>query len=107
MHWLWFVLAFAAGAAVPFQVGVNSTLRTYFPHSMQAAFVSFAVGTVASLAYCVAVRSPWPTAAGLARAPWWAWLGGVLGAFFVWSSIFVGPKIGSAATLALFVAGQM
>lgn len=107
MHWLWFLLAFVAGVAVPVQVGVNSTLRNYFPHSMQAAFMSFAVGMVASLAYCLAIRSPWPGVASLGRAPWWAWTGGVLGAFFVWSSIVVGPKIGAAATLGLFVAGQM
>ena len=39
--------------------------------------------------------------------PGWAWLGGVLGAFYVVSTIIAGPRLGAAALLALVVLGQL
>ena len=35
------------------------------------------------------------------------WVGGCLGTFYVWSTIFATPKIGAALALALTIAGQM
>ncbi|MBD5654315.1 MAG: DMT family transporter, partial [Candidatus Eremiobacteraeota bacterium] len=43
----------------------------------------------------------------LARAPWWAWTGGLLGAYFIFSTIVVVPRLGAAFAFALIVAGQM
>jgi len=43
----------------------------------------------------------------VASAPWWAWLGGFLGAFCVFSSIVVTPRLGVGATVAFVVAGQL
>ena len=37
----------------------------------------------------------------------WAWLGGLLGAFYVAVATVVGPRIGAAALLALTVLGQL
>ena len=45
--------------------------------------------------------------AQLAAVPAWAWLGGVLGAFYVASSVIVGPRLGAATLLALVVLGQL
>jgi transporter family-2 protein len=45
--------------------------------------------------------------AALARAPWWAWAGGVLGAFYVSAVTHVAPKVRVAVTLGLTVAGTM
>ena len=106
MKWL-AVLAFVSGTLLPIQVGVNATLKTYLSSAMQAALVSFSVGMTALLLYCFAARIPLPKATELAQAPWWAWLGGLIGAFYIWMSIIVGPRIGAAALLALVVAGQM
>jgi len=107
MNYLFAAMAFACGAIVPLQATINATLRTHLPSPMQAALISFAVGTLALLLYVIAERSPWPTAAAVADVPWWGWIGGVLGAFFVFSSLVVVPKLGAAAMLAIIVAGQM
>ena len=40
-------------------------------------------------------------------APWWAWVGGILGAFYVTSSIVVAPRLGSAAFFGILVAAQL
>ena len=42
-----------------------------------------------------------------ARQPAWMWLGGVMGAFIVLSVTFATPRIGTAATIGLLIAGQL
>ena len=104
----WFLaLAFLSGTFLPIQVGANATLRNYLGHAMQAALVSFAVGASAILLYCAIARIPLPKLTQLGEAPWWTWVGGLCGAFYIWMAIIVGPKVGAAALLALVVAGQM
>lgn len=47
------------------------------------------------------------TAESLLKAPWWAYLGGVIGALFVALSSIVIPRIGATPALALMITGQM
>jgi bacterial/archaeal transporter family-2 protein len=47
-----------------------------------------------------------PDVAGLRGMPWWGWLGGLIGAFYVTVSLLAIPEIGAAPTIALSVAGQ-
>src|SRR5262245_5546283 len=104
----WFAaMAFIAGALIPVQAAINASLRTHLSHPMHAVFVSFAVGTVGLLFYCLAIRQPLPTGSALASVPWWGWTAGLLGAFFIYSSIVSVPKLGAAAMLAIIVAGQI
>jgi bacterial/archaeal transporter family-2 protein len=100
------VLAFVAGAMIPFQVGVNAQLAHLVNGPIRAAFVSFVVGTIALLILTAIVWRPLPTGARVADAPWWAWIGGLLGAFYVAMSIVTGPRLGAAALIAAVVAGQ-
>jgi bacterial/archaeal transporter family-2 protein len=41
------------------------------------------------------------------RRPWWAWIGGALGAVFVTSSVVVPVRIGAAAFFGIVVAAQL
>jgi len=100
------LFAFVAGAMIPFQVGVNSRLAVVVHGPIRAAFVSFVVGTIALLILSAIVWRPLPSAGRLAGAPWWAWIGGLLGAFYVAGSIVTGPRLGAAALIAAVVAGQ-
>ncbi len=43
------LLAFGAGCCLPVQAGINTLLRRFLGEPMQAALVSFAVGTLADL----------------------------------------------------------
>jgi transporter family-2 protein len=103
---LYLVLAFVAGAMIPFQVGVNTRLAHVVNGPIRAAFVSFVVGTIALLILTVIIWRPLPSGGRLASAPWWAWIGGLLGAFYVAMSIVTGPRLGAAALIAAVVAGQ-
>jgi len=102
------LMAFVIGLVIPLQSAVNSSLRhTLSSGSLLAALVSFAVGTVALALTCVATGQPFSTLVGLPRIAWWEWLGGILGAFFVFGSTLLAPRIGLAAMISLIVAGQV
>jgi len=100
------VFAAVAGAMIPFQAGVNSQLAGWVGGPIRAAFVSFLIGTIALLIVSSAVRKPVPSLGRLGDAPWWVWVGGLLGAFYVAGSIFAAPKLGAALLIAAVVAGQ-
>jgi len=107
MQTLLYLLALAAGVVLIVQVGVNTTLRGAVGSPVMAALISFVVGSAALLIFLLLARAPWPGRAQLLAVPGWAWLGGVLGAFYVVSTIVAGPRLGAAALLALIVLGQL
>ncbi len=102
-----YVLAFMAGLLLTVQVGLNAALRNAFGNPGTAALANFMVGTVGLFVYLLIARAEWPSRAAMGGAPAWAWLGGLLGAFYVASSVVVGPRLGAAALLALTVFGQL
>jgi transporter family-2 protein len=103
---LYLLLAFAAGVVLPFQAGINTQLAHWLHSPIRAAFVSFAVGTVALVVLSALVWRPLPSSARLGNTPWWVWIGGLLGAFYVAGSIVTAPRLGAATLIALVVAGQ-
>jgi transporter family-2 protein len=108
MRYLLSLLALCMGLAVPIQAAVNSALKIDLDDStMLAAFVSFAVGTLALFLVCLATRQPVHSLAGLPYLPWWKLIGGFLGAFFVSSTILLAPRIGLAAMVTLVITGQI
>lgn len=107
LAWLLFALVMLAGAAVAAQAGVNATLARGVGGPVHAALVSFAVGTLALAFVAIARHDPLPTAGALAELPLWAWIGGLLGAFFVTVAIVAAPRLGAAALVAAVIAGQL
>ena len=96
-----------SGSLLPVQAALNAELGDAVKHPIFAAFASFAVGTLALLAYLLIVGFDFKTA-GLAReAPRSVWLAGILGAFYVSATIILAPRLGTALTFSLIVLGQM
>ena len=102
-----YVLGLVAGLGLTFQVGMNSQLRKALQNANGAALISFAVGTGALIAILVATRTPLPARDTFAAVPWWAWFGGLFGAFYVASSTIVAAELGTASLLALALCGQL
>jgi bacterial/archaeal transporter family-2 protein len=107
MQSLLYLLGLGVGVGLVVQVGMNSTLRAHLGSPIVAALISFLVGSLALTAYLLLSRTALPLRAQLTAVPAWAWLGGVLGAFYVASSVVVGPRLGAATLLALVVLGQL
>lgn len=95
-----------AGGATALQAPTNAKLMTAVGSPVNAAFVSFAVGTAALgvLALMFQARPDWAAARGL---PWYAWIGGLYGVIFVVAATWGVPRLGVALTITLMVAGQL
>jgi transporter family-2 protein len=104
---IYLLAALAGGAVLPIQVALNTLLRGYVGAPMQVTFISYLAGSLASLFICFVARYPLPEMTALTQTSWWMWVGGCLGTFYVWSTIFATPRIGAALALALTIAGQM
>jgi len=107
MSWFLLPLALAAGAVLPVQFAVNTHLRTFVGGPVAAAAASFVVGTIALAVATLAVQRSIPDYGLIAGAPWWAWIGGLLGAIFVLASIILTPRLGAATTIGLILTGQV
>jgi bacterial/archaeal transporter family-2 protein len=95
------------GAMIAYQALVNTRLQTYTGNVLWAAVVSFFVGTVALLALTFITRQPLPSLAQMSAAPWWAWIGGLLGATYVATVIVLVPRMSPALLFGASIAGQM
>ena len=104
--WPYYLFAVAAGAMLPIQFGINAQLARYVDSPLRATLISFAVGTVVLLAAMLVFARNWPAGDAIAAGPWWIWLGGFLGAFYVLGSVVTAPKLGAAALFAFILAGQ-
>jgi transporter family-2 protein len=101
------LLAFIGGTAVVFQISINSQLGSFLGHPVQAALVSFTVGTIVLFLYSFTLNLEWPELNTIIQTPWWLWIGGALGAFYVFCTIFLAPKLGGATLIGLVISGQM
>ena len=102
-EWILVLVALVAGTAVPVQFAVNAQLRGAVGGPITAAALSFFVGTIALLVAVLVAREGTPTLAGLSGAPWWAWAGGFLGAFYVAASIILTPRLGAVTTIGFVI----
>lgn len=95
-----------AGGATALQAPTNARLMTAVGSPVNAALVSFAVGTavLGVLALAMQTRPDLSAARGL---PWYAWTGGVYGVVFVVAATWAVPRMGVATTVTLMVAGQL
>ena len=107
MNTVLYITALLAGLGLAIQVGLNSTMRQFTGNAAFAAVVSFCVGLASLILFLVVSRGELPSRASLASAPWWAWIGGLCGAFYVAIAPIAGPRLGASTLLALTLVGQI
>lgn len=100
------VLAILIGTLMPIQAALNAELTRFLKHPYLGAFISLSVGAVIVSAF-VMLNGGFGEIKRLAQAPLHLYLGGILGAIFVGSSLFFIPKMGATAMIAAFVTGQL
>lgn len=102
------LMALLAGFFLPVQVALNSRLTSFTGSPAISSLVSFAVGTIALLVYVLTNLSTVHKASQtIFQAPFYMWLGGFVGCFYIVTSIVVTPKIGLAVALSLVIGGQL
>lgn len=105
---LFFALAaFAVGLLIPFQALINSKLNVAIGNPMAAALISFAGGFGVFLIVNIFSSAPLPSFSKISGLPPYLLIGGLIGAVFIISAIFLVPKLGATAWVALLVTGQL
>ena len=104
--WPYYLFAIAAGAMLPIQFGVNAQLARYVDSPLRATSSRSRSARLVLLVAALVFARGWPGAEKLGAAPWWVWVGGFLGAFYVLGSVVTAPKLGAAALFAFILAGQ-
>jgi transporter family-2 protein len=101
----YFFIALLIGCGGPIQAGINSTLAKTLGHPLLGAITNTMVATLAILIVMILFKVPLPTFKSIASAPWWAWCGGIIGAFSVFGALNYAPKMGAAAYVSVTVLG--
>lgn len=105
--YIWLVIGLAVGGAVAAQGPINAELAKHANSAVFASFVSFAVGTLILIPTLFLFKVGPPQFESSLSAPWWAWSGGLYGAFLVTLSVIAIPKIGVAPWIGALIAGQL
>ena len=78
------------------QAGSNASLNKSLQQPVWSAAVVFSVALAATLVTALVTGQKLPTAASVAQCPWWAWVGGILGAVYILSMVTSADKVGAA-----------
>jgi len=95
-----------AGCLVGMQAPINSRLGKAVG-SLQAATVSFLVGTAVLLLIAAFVRGGLGSLGQVRQVPWWALLGGLLGAVYVTVALVAVRTLGASGLTAVVIVGQL
>ncbi len=101
------LLIFVVGCIMPIQGSVNAKLGSYLKAPLVAAFVNFLVGGMVLLVVVLGTKIPSNLMQSVKEAPFHAWIGGLIGAIYVTSVIFLIPRLGAALSFGIIVAGQL
>lgn len=95
-----------AGCLVGMQAPINSRLGKTVG-SLQAATFSFLVGTVVLLLIAAFVRGGLGSLGQVRNLPWWALVGGLLGAVYVTVALVAVRTLGASGLTAVVITGQL
>ena len=111
MRFLLVAAVFAFGFLQPVQAGLNATVAKAVGSRFQAGWVNGAVNVVilTTILLVLGLRtgSGLPGIAALRTVPWWAYLGGVIGASIVVIHLTAAPQLGAGLLVAIFVGGMV
>ncbi|EIJ70161.1 DMT family transporter [Pasteurella bettyae] len=109
MIWLWRLLGIFAGMLGAMQTAVNGQLGRILHSPLQAALVSFIGGALALLIFVGVKEGRFHRIFETTQKhmPWWLWLGGLLGAAFVFMGVVLMPIVGTGTTVILALLGMI
>lgn len=95
-----------AGCLVGMQAPINSRLGKTVG-SLQAASFSFLVGTAVLLVIAAFVRGGLGSLSQVGQVPWWALVGGMLGAVYVTVALIAVRTLGASGLTVVVITGQL
>jgi len=100
------ILAALGGSAITVQAGLNAQVGRMLGHPLWATLVSLTVSIISIVPLLVIFRVTPPHLSSLDSAPWWVWIGGALGAFFITVALMTAPELGAVIFVSAVVMGQ-
>ncbi len=107
MTWLASLFAFVSGALLTCQAGANTELKKSLGQPMPAVIVNYTLGLLGVLTYSMITNVAVPSSEAASTAPWWGWIGGLLGVAYGITAVMLGSKLGAGPLMALVVTGQL
>lgn len=106
--WLWRLAGFIFGCFTASQSAINGHLGQVTGSPVSAALVSFTVGVTALVIVNIVLHwRPRIERPDGKPNPWWMWIGGVLGALFIFGNAALVPQIGTGLTVVAGLLGSM
>lgn len=108
-QWIWRVVGVTAGMLMAIQIAINGQLAKVLHSSSHAALVSFFVGATTLIVIVGVMDRSYTniTEPFKQSAPWWIWIGGILGGAYVLINVFLVNQIGTGQTVILALFGQI
>ena len=99
------IVVMIGGMLLAMQGPINANLGRTINDPIAAATISFGVGFI-FLIVLMMVRKGLPSGEALASVPWWAWSGGLLGAYYIFAILWAAPRVGVLTIASATVLGQ-
>ncbi|AJA23065.1 TPA: DMT family transporter [Bacillus thuringiensis] len=108
-QWIWRIVGIMAGMLMAIQIAINGQLGKVLHSSSHAALVSFFVGTIILIIIVGIIDRSYTNIKEPIKqsAPWWIWLGGILGGSYVLINVYLVDQIGNGQTVILTLFGQI
>ena len=106
--WTLYLLPLLAGLLNPVQSGTNGALNRAIEAPAVVAMIALALAfaTVAGVGLALG-KVAVPDAERAASAPWWAWVGGALGAAVIIAQPIAAPRLGAATFMGILVTSSV
>ncbi|AKP67657.1 DMT family transporter [Companilactobacillus ginsenosidimutans] len=105
--WIWRTLGIVAGMLGASQTAINGHLGVVLNSSVKAAFISFLVGTLTLIVLNLILHPKLQIQKSTTGNPWWMWIGGIIGALFVFGNTYLVPILGTGLAVVIILVGQM
>lgn len=106
-HPAFVLLIVIVGAGLAVQAATNARMGAALGAPVASALLNFLIGSVLLTLALASGLFGRARLAGFAEAPWWAYMGGALGAAFVTIAVVAVPRVGAAVTFAAVITGQL
>lgn len=100
-------LVLFAGALLPLQAVINGRLGDQLASPFWASMIQNVIGAGLMALVVLALRIAPPPLGQFAAVPFWAWIGGFLGAIYVFSALVATPRLGATRAMVAVITGQL
>ncbi len=107
--WIWRLFAVFQGTLGAIQIAVNGYLGHELASPVKSALMSFLTGSALLIVICLVLalmgKLHRPSPRSAERDPWWIWLGGLVGAIFIYVTVILSQTIGTGTTMICILMG--